>query len=123
VRCARPTPRRRTFDAYSTRTAVEGRCQPITAGPTRTTPEPRRFRSEAVFRSWWQVKCADPRHRKRISRDIGNSGGAGSLRGVESQTGHHCCCAGGPDPGRGRPLVRGVQRLGLQARGPLPTRG
>ena len=58
-----------------------------------------------------------------MSHDIGNPAVGSMLGHVESQAGHHRRRRGGPHPGRGRPHLRRLQGLGLQAGRPLPRRG
>ena len=58
-----------------------------------------------------------------MSQDIGNRPAGSMLGHVESQAGHHRCHHRGPDPGRGRPDLRRLQGLGLQAHRPLQGRG
>jgi hypothetical protein len=61
-------------------------------------------------------------HRKPVCRVIGNTGRMITVGDVDRPSRHHRCCRRGPRAGRRRPLPRGIQELGFQARGPLPGR-
>ena len=75
---------------------------------------------------WWRGQCRTSGHRKPISRDIGNTTReirSLTLGHVQSPAGHHCRRPRGPQASRGRPYVRCLQGLGVEARRPLSRRG